>query len=64
VTKTFCIVHILVASETAEHRLPQQANRRMAKPTHFEMAINRKTAASIGAALLSSFLARADEVIG
>ena len=30
VTKTFGIVHILVASETAEHRLPQQADRRMA----------------------------------
>jgi hypothetical protein len=30
VTKTFDIVHILVASETAEHRLPQQADRRMA----------------------------------
>ena len=29
-TKTFGIVHILVASETAEHRLPQQADRRMA----------------------------------
>jgi hypothetical protein len=34
----------------------------MAKPTHFEIAINRN--ASIGAALLSPFLARADEVIG
>jgi hypothetical protein len=30
VTKTFGIVHILAASETAEHRLPQQAERRMA----------------------------------
>jgi len=30
VTKTFGIVHILVARETAEHRLPQQADQRMA----------------------------------
>ena len=29
-TKTFGIVHIFVASETAEHRLSQQADRRMA----------------------------------
>lgn len=30
VTKTFGIVHILVASEMAEHRLPQQADRPLA----------------------------------
>jgi putative ABC transport system substrate-binding protein len=33
------------------------------QPTHFEMAVNGKTATSIGAALSLSFLARADEVI-
>ena len=33
------------------------------QPTHFEMAVNRKTAASIGAALFPPFLARANEVI-
>jgi putative tryptophan/tyrosine transport system substrate-binding protein len=33
------------------------------QPTHFEMAVNGKTAASIGVALLPSFLTRADEVI-
>jgi hypothetical protein len=30
VTKTFGVVHILVASETAERQLPQQADRRYA----------------------------------
>jgi hypothetical protein len=29
-TQTFGIVHVLVASQTAEHRLPQQTNQRMA----------------------------------
>jgi hypothetical protein len=29
VTKTFGIVHILIAGETAEHRLPQQTDQRM-----------------------------------
>jgi hypothetical protein len=29
VTKTFGIVHVLVAGETAEHRLPQQTDQRM-----------------------------------
>jgi putative ABC transport system substrate-binding protein len=33
------------------------------QPMHFEMAVNKKTAASIGTALLHPFLARADEVI-
>ena len=33
------------------------------QPIHFEMAVNGKTATSIGAALSPSFLARADEVI-
>jgi hypothetical protein len=30
VTKTLGIVHILIAGETAEHRLPQQTDQRMA----------------------------------
>jgi putative ABC transport system substrate-binding protein len=41
----------------------KQADLPIAQPTHFDMVINLKTAASLGIALSPSFTARADEVI-